>query len=278
MKLDIVYHIWDKIILFNDPILMHFLCLALLIYNKHKFIDVDCTQIPSILCQLVIDNINQADDIIHLAFDLINKTPHSFRLLVDKLEIFHNKSLKTKELFQGFSIETMLSLPIFPSECLSILYPFDINCSNDKCCCYSSHFHQIINKQCKYCVDKKNLLYLFIDLRNKTIDDNISISEISSNEDIISSCGHLQGSIFPKQQGISDDDYENTIISQIKEEVERRSINPQDDVHILFITSRTDYFKHSNSKWYKEIIHEKEIIKKKKSTLLNVSFYIIPSS
>ena len=56
--LEIIYHLWDKLIIFNDNLFMHFFIIALLRYNRDLLLNnKDISIIPSILSEIGLKNI-----------------------------------------------------------------------------------------------------------------------------------------------------------------------------------------------------------------------------
>ena len=77
-NLEIIYHLWDKLILFNDSYLVHFICIVFLIENKNKFKKVEEAQVPSIISQLILKNKEDVDNLIQKAINLYLITPKKF--------------------------------------------------------------------------------------------------------------------------------------------------------------------------------------------------------
>ena len=88
-NLNVIYYLWDKIILFDDVLFPHFFITAYLIINKDKFLNVDSSLILTALCKFQIEAIEEVNKIINLAMEIRDKTPNSFYLLANKLDIFN---------------------------------------------------------------------------------------------------------------------------------------------------------------------------------------------
>jgi hypothetical protein len=132
-KLDVLYYFWGRLIIENDQLFMHFFILSFLMTHKDSITNADYSQIPSILSQMSIKDKECVDRLFDLANVLRLKTPSSFRLLAQKLEIFKPKSQKLKELFELYEPENMISLPIFASEIFHIAYSNIIACPDSMC-------------------------------------------------------------------------------------------------------------------------------------------------
>ena len=67
------------------------------------------------------------------AIEIREKTPYSFRILANNLEIFKPNSTNLKMLYHKYNLENLILLPIFPSEVFSITYENIVNCSDERC-------------------------------------------------------------------------------------------------------------------------------------------------
>ncbi len=121
-KLNMVYYLWDKLILFDDVLFIHFFIVALVIKNKDKILKTDYTTIPSVLSGMNLDDIEEVDEVLERAMDMRRKTPQSFDLLVEKLEIFKFGSKNLKEKFEFWRPMEMICMPIFVSELMFMGY------------------------------------------------------------------------------------------------------------------------------------------------------------
>ena len=73
------------------------------------------------------------DEIFENAKKLRAITPYSFRLFFDKMEIFNPFSTKHKENFEKYKPESILCLPILPSEIFYITYNNLLKCPDRRC-------------------------------------------------------------------------------------------------------------------------------------------------
>lgn len=131
--LEIVYYMWDYLINLNDKIFIYFIIIAFLKLNRNKFLPADYSTIPLYFSQLKIKNYNEFKKIIVLAEEIKNETPFSFRILIEKLEIFKKNSENLEKNFKEFNIENLIALPILPCEVASFIYKNKINCMDNKC-------------------------------------------------------------------------------------------------------------------------------------------------
>ena len=263
-NLEIIYHLWDKLILFNDSYLVHFICIVFLIENKNKFKKVEEAQVPSIISQLILKNKEDVDNLIQKAIDLYLTTPKSLFLFGNKLEIFKYNSKRIKELFENYSPNLFSCLPIFPSEILALIYK-NIKCINDECPCYIIKYQNIKNPECEFCNLKFNNLsnFLIVDLRIiNTIEKRGINNFINMNETEINP-GYLIEFFIPDLTKINfyndnekNEECFNYIYNQILLKIGEKNIN---DTHIIFLTTETNFYKETAYRKYKQIINENEI-------------------
>ena len=132
-RLGVLYHLWDILIREDDQLFIHFIVVSFLQYHRDDIIGTDHSQIPSVLSQLCLKSKEEVDSIYKMAKDLKWKTPYSFRLIARKLEIFKPNSKRLKELFNLFEPESMLAMPILPSEVFYIAYNNIVSCPDYIC-------------------------------------------------------------------------------------------------------------------------------------------------
>ena len=114
IKLDILFDLWDYLLENDDPLLIHFIFVALLISKREIIINCEKTILPSLMSNLTILEKDELKSIIELAKDLRKQTPYSFRLLADKLGILVPKCENLKERFEKYEPEMIQAMPIFP--------------------------------------------------------------------------------------------------------------------------------------------------------------------
>ena len=243
--LNIVYHLWDKLILFDDCLFIHFFIVAFLIKNKNKFFEVDCNIILSVLSKLRIESMDDVNDILDMAIDLRNSTPDSFYLFAKNLEIFNYGSINLKKLFEIYNPNNMLALPIFPSEIFSITYSDLIGCPDDQC----QNFI-IKNKKseketkCFFCRNKNikhDLFYVIFDLR-------IFDSNIIKNEDKYISSSF--SGFIPKTITLTKEDYTNI---DFPKNILKDYLNDKEKTHFILMTSDTSDFDKYENEYYTRI-------------------------
>ena len=131
-ELNVIYYFWDKLILFDDNLFIFFFITAFLIINRNKFLVGDYANVLTELSQLNINTIKEVNQILNFANEIKNKTPDSFYLLANKLEIFEYNSKNLKILYENFKVDEMLAMPISSSEIFCITYKNIIRCPDIK--------------------------------------------------------------------------------------------------------------------------------------------------
>lgn len=240
-SLDVIYHLWDKLILFNDPLFLHFFMVALLIKNRENILNNDLSQVPSQLSQITITSIDEVDSIIEFALDLSEKTPYSFRIFAKKLEIFRYNSPRLQELYQCYEPENLLAMPIFPSEIFTITYKDSFGCPEIGCKNFDLRKRkQSPNIKCFYCNSRKKqakISYILLDLRLFDKDNQ-------KNKENKLLTGFLPNSVAVEEKDMLSKDFPKNLIDKYIKEKEK--------YHFMLITSKTDYFKEFEDKYYKE--------------------------
>ena len=252
--LNVVYQLWDKLILFDDNLFPHFFITAYLIKSRKKFFEVHSTIILSILSQLHIDTIDEVNDILDFAAEIRDSTPNSFYLLADKLEIFKFDSKKLKNLYEEIKPDKMLALPIFPSDIFTITYKDLIGCPDENCQNFiikNKEFNK--STKCLFCRSKfmkPKLDYIIFDLRifDNESSENNKKKQNKSNEDneLFSSSfpGFLPKTITITKEELNNVNFPNNILNQYKTD---KDIN-----HFIIITSETNYFDQYEKEYYKD--------------------------
>ena len=240
--LNVVYHLWDKLILFGDPLFLHFFIIAFLIKNKNKFFEVDCNVILSILSKLRINSIDEVDEILEIAIDLRDNTPNSFYILAHNLNIFNYGSPNLQKLYEEFNPDKMLALPIFSSELLTITYKDLIGCPDENCqnfCLKDKNFE--IKVKCNFCRTKNikpKLFYIIFDLR--LFDNN---NKKNGNKYISTSFPGF----LPKTVTLTKEDFEDITFP---ENILNVYSKDKENVHFIIMTSNTDDFDKYEEEFY----------------------------
>jgi hypothetical protein len=148
----VLYYFWNLLISDNDELMLHFFIVSYLIDFKDTITGVDHSQIPSVLSQMCLKSREDVDRIYCFALILRRNTPFSFRLMARKLEIFKPASTRLKELFAFYEPESLLSLPILPSEVFHIAYNNIISCPDSYC----KNFKNIYDDECPIFCEGEN--------------------------------------------------------------------------------------------------------------------------
>ena len=244
-SLDIIYHLWDKLILFDDPLFIHFFIIALLVKNKNKFFEVDCNIILSILSKLRIGSMDEVNEILDMAIDLRNNTPNSFYLLAKNLEIFNYGSINLKKLYEAYNPNNMLALPIFSSEIFSITYTDLIGCPDEDCHNFNLRIKKFEKREkCIFCRNKYNkpqLFFVIFDLRIFNSNSNLKENE----DEYISSSfsGFLPKTITITKEICSEENFPKNILKEY--------LNDKEKTHFILMTSNDDDFEKFENEYYK---------------------------
>ena len=238
-SLHVVYYLWDKLILFDDNLFIHFFITAYIIKNRKIFFDIECAVILSVLSQLHISTIDEVNEILNFAAEIRDNTPNSFYLLAKKLEIYNYDSKNLKKLYEEYKPNKMLVLPMFPSEIFTIAYKYTIGCPDEKC----ENF--LINKKkfnnavkCNFCRTKpikSKIFYIIIDLRILNDEKN---GKIEKNKTFLDTSGFLPKTIYTANKEIK------TILEEYK--------NDKENIHFILITSESNYFSQFEKDFYKD--------------------------
>lgn len=267
LRLDVTFHIWDHIIQSGDNLLIFFILVAFLKERSTLILSTDYTLIPNLMTNLVIFSIDEVDSLLQHAYNLRNKTPYSFRMLADKLEIFNEGSKTLKKNYNWLQTEGIDVMPLFPSEIFYITYKKQIKCPDHNCKILAelrkqtkkdkakekskskkskrndssnSFDSDLFNYHiCEHCDMKlyKQINYLFLDLR---------ISE--SDEDKM---GMLPMTIAVDQDELKSNDF--------PEKITDRFIPDKGNLHFIFLTSHTDSFNEFENNFYSEKLTEDDL-------------------
>ena len=128
LELDLTYYFWNILIGIDDQLFLHYFIVALLIFNEDKILKEEKLNIPILMTKLTINNVDEMGKILKIAIKLRDETPYSFRLLANKLEIFKYHSDNIKKCFEKYKPQSLVTMPIFPSEIFFICYNGIIKC------------------------------------------------------------------------------------------------------------------------------------------------------
>ena len=282
LKIDVLYVLWDFIIREkNDPLFLHFIMVALLKFNKEIIINCDDVSLPILITNLNIFNIDDLYTIILIAQDMRNKTPFSFRILANKLEIFKKNSKKLVEKYCFYEPEKITSMPMFPLEIFYYTYKKsedEILCPDDECKVIKNliknkfenewvNEFEIIedddNKK-KYEKNKKtkekinnnddfneNHVCEHCDMKIiKNVNYIFLDLRILEFEDEDEKTGFLPNMIMVPQDELKSDDF--------SEMITERFLEDRGKFHFVLLTSMTNDFSHFENEYYIENISEEE--------------------
>ena len=237
-ELNVIYYLWDKFILFDDNLFPLFFITAYLIINRNKFFDQDYSAVLTELSQMHIDTIKEVNQILDYANEIRDKTPNSFYILADKLEINNYNSPNLKILYEQYKPNKMMAMPIFTSDIFTITYNSLIRCPDIKC----ENFKNIKFNNCSKCIYcknreiKKKLPYIILDIRifEKEI-FNDEINGINNNISLIDLYpGFLPKTLRITQEQMNSEDFPKNILNDYK--------NDKEKYHFIIITSDTKNF------------------------------------
>ena len=239
-SLNVVYYLWDKLILFEDPLFIHFFIVAFLNNKKDKFCQIDSSGILSILSKLRINSLDEINDIIDIAIELRNNTPNSFYLFAKYLEIFNYGSTNLKKLFEEYNPNSMLAMPIFDSEILFINYKDLIGCPEQECKNFIIKNKNNEKKDiCLFCRNhylKHQLFYIIFDLRYFD-------SDKEENKYISSSFpGFLPKTVTLTNEDFNDENFPKNILKEY--------LNDKEKAHFIIMTSETENFLKYENEYY----------------------------
>ena len=272
LKINLVYELMEKIIQCQDPLIIHFILVALFIHQREMIINCDKFYVATLMTTLTITSIEELNTVFNLALKLREQTPYSYRILVNKIGFLkkNNKDIqKNYELYQPQSIPAM---PIFPTEIFNITNRNRVDCIDPEC------------KNCKsnenYISDKDNIINDYDDLISS--ENRISDCFLKFQENIDNHiCEKCDMKIEKKMQHIlldlrilkydeEDDDTEKTGFltmminvdqDELKSEefskiITNRFLVERGNYHFIFLTSSTDTFSHFERDYYTDNLSE----------------------
>ena len=251
LTLNIIYYLWDILITNNDILFIYYFIVAFLKYNSEEIINSDITILPAIITKLTIDSIDELKEIIDIAFELRKNTPHSFRILVNHLQIYKMHSNELQKCYEIIKPESLITMPIFPKEIFYICYP-NVKCPDEYC--DNINDDDDINKNnnnsnnniinCEFCnfylTNKLN--YIIIDLR---------ILEFGTFEEENEKTGFLPQMIMLEQKELKDEN--------LAENLTERFQKDKGLYHIILLTSKTNYFNDFEDDYYTEIDNDNQL-------------------
>ena len=259
-SLNILYYLWDRLILFDDNLFPHFFIIAFLIINKNKFNKNDNSILLSVIGHLEIETIEEINILLNYAAEIRDKTPSSFYLLSNKLDIFNFNSKHLKEYYEYYNPDKMLALPMFANDIFCITYRNIIGCLDENCENFRRNKNVNNLYKCIYCRNKqakKNISYIIIDLRifgleEKNNKNNDIESKIFSN----TFPGFLPRTLRIDNKDLENENFPKNILNEYKDE--------KDNYHFIIITSDTNDYEKFEKEFYKD--------KRRKSNKIGLTF------
>jgi hypothetical protein len=244
LQLHLLYHLMNKIIMEDDPFMFHFLIIALLINKQKIFCVNDLTMVPVGITAISIDSIEEIDKIYEDAIKLRENTPYSFRIFANLLEIFKYHCEDPKAIYEKYRPDTLLTLPIFPSEIFYVCYNRATKCPIDTCKNNTKNLkdnneektdeNSLNLTKCEFCDMglKKDLHYILLDLR---------ILEFEGQDE---KRGFLPKVIKIEQKVLKSENFTESMVQRFNDD--------KGQSHLIFMTSKTDFFNEFENNFYFE--------------------------
>ena len=259
VNLDILYYLWDKIIKFNDPLFIHFLLVAFIIYNRELLINCDSNLLMKLVTNLTITSKDELDDVVKIALKLRDNTPYSFRLLSNKIGFLKINNKDIVKTFEKYKPEKIFALPIFPTEISYVNNKKSIICPDPECINNNKDKNIKIdwanNNICEINKDKNHIcekcnMNIIKDLNYVILDLRIFPPNYFKKDDDYFKLGFVSGMMAIDKEELQSDDVDNLLSSHL---MQIRGKN-----HIILMTSKTDYFYEFEEKFYSNNISDKD--------------------
>ena len=244
LELDICYYFWDKLIIENDEIFIYFFLVALLIVNGEKILSGKENYLSKILSRITIKSFEEVDFIFNYALDLRNETPYSFRLLSKKLEIYQFNSKNLESLYDKYKPNSLIAMPIFPTEIFYICYNNIFKCPDEYCKnCYGiekgnlkrnkNNNDSFDNYFCPHCETKSNkkLKYMILDLR--------ILNDIENEKE--------KKPFLPQMIMIEQEELK---LPTFSEKITERFLKDKGFYHFIFMISEYNYYENYEDSFY----------------------------
>ena len=274
LKINIVYELWEKIILSKDPLIIHFVLVAHFIIHREMIINCEKTYLATLITTISISTIEELNKVFDLAYKLRKLTPYSYRILANQIGFLKTNNKNIKATYEFYKPESIPAMPIFPFEILSITNKCTEQCVDPDCtnCILNKFYNKKEDKKddkneilfnwqeeaeknegflqfnkninahiCEKCDMKieKNMQYILLDLR---------ILNYGEEDDDTEKTGFLPMMINVDQDELKSEEF-NKIITN-------RFMGERGNYHLYFLTSSTDTFSDFESKYYSENISE----------------------
>ena len=261
LNLDIFYYFIDNLLKINDPLFIHFILVALIIYYRELLINCDPNLLVKLLTGLTLTSKEQVDELIKISLELRNNTPYSLRFLVNRLGFLKINNKNIVNAFNKYKPEDIKIMPIYPIEILYGNNSKYICCPNPECEnntknkkfkidwtdieIYQSNAIENNRNICEMCEMKvnKKLDYILLDLR-------IFPPGYFKKEDDYFKLGFISGIMAIDKNELMMDDLDEILSSNLLQVRGRK--------HIVLMSSKTDYFEEFEKKFYLDKTSDKE--------------------
>ena len=270
LKLNLVYELMEKIIQCQDPLIMHFILVALFIHQREMIINCDKFYVATLMTTLTITSIEELNTIFNLALKLREQTPYSYRILVNKIGFLKKNNKDIKKTFELYQPQSIPAMPIFPTEIFNITNRNRVDCIDPEC------------KNCKlnenYINDKDNINNEYEDLYENRISDCFLKFQENIDNHICEKCDmkiekkmqHILLDLRILKYEDEDDDTEKTGFlpmminvdqDELKSEefskiITNRFLVERGNYHFIFLTSSTDTFSDFERDYYTDNLSE----------------------
>ena len=271
LKLDLVYELMERIIKCQDPLIIHFILVALFIYQREMIINCDRTYVATLMTSLSITTMEELNTIFDMALKLREQTPYSYRILVNKIGFLKKNNKDIKKNYDLYQPQTIPAMPIFPLEIFSITSRDLIDCVDPECKNCKPNDNNIFNENnineyddlmpnenristgflkfqelldnhlCEKCDMKieKKMQYILLDLRILKYDEEDNDTEKTG--------------FLPKMINVDQDELKSEEFSKI---ITNRFLVERGNYHFIFLTSSTDTFSDFELKYYTDNLSE----------------------
>lgn len=253
LNLNVLYYFWDILIKINDPLYIHFILVAFIIYHRELLMNCDTNLLIKLMTGLTINSTQEVNGINKIALELRKNTPYSFRILANKLGFLKTNNQDIENIYEKYKPEQILTLPIYPNEILYENNKDEVTCPDPECKNNKSdkkkneesQKSKNKNHRCEKCDMHltKDSSYVILDLR-------IFPPSYFKNEDDYFKMGFVSGMMALDKEELESNDIDKVLASHL---LQIRGKN-----HIILMTSKTDYFDEFEQKFYSDMTSENE--------------------
>lgn len=270
LKINLVYELMEKIIKCQDPLIIHFILVALFIYQREMIINCDRSFLASLMAALTITSLEELNTVFDLALKLREKTPYSYRILVNKIGFLKKNNKNIKQAYELYQPQTIPAMPIFPLEIFNITNRNILDCVDPECKnCKSKEINIDKDKDDEYsdlyCYDNKisdgflkfqeNLeshicekCDMKIEKKMQNILLDLRILKYDEKDDDTEKTGFLPMMINVDQDELKSEDFSKIITN--------RFVVERGNYHFIFLTTSTDNFSEFEQKFYMDNLSE----------------------